>query len=104
MSPVSRAVGLALRLALLTGMRAGEVAGLARAEIENLDDPERAAITIPAARVKNGRAHLVALAPLAVETLRATCPERPRPRPARRQLSASLSPARCRTPEQRPYA
>ena len=68
--PVSRAVGQALRLALLTGMRAGEVAGLARAEIEFLDDSERAAVTLPAERVKNGRAHHVPLAPLAVETLR----------------------------------
>jgi integrase len=68
--PVSCAVGLALRLALLTGMRAGEVAGLARSEIESLDDPERAAVMLPVERVKNGRAHLVPLSPLAVETLR----------------------------------
>ena len=68
--PVSQPVGLALRLALLTGLRAGEVAGLARSEIESLDDPERAALTIRAERTKNGRGHYVPLAPLAVETLR----------------------------------
>jgi integrase len=33
--PVSRPVGHALKLALLTGMRAGEIAGLSRAEIEH---------------------------------------------------------------------
>lgn len=68
--PVSRPVGLALRLCLLTGMRAGEVAGLARAELEHLDDPERTAVILPADRVKNGRAHYVPLSLLAVETLR----------------------------------
>src|SRR5262249_506573 len=40
--PVSRRVGLALRLILLTGVRPGEVAGLARREIENLADQNRA--------------------------------------------------------------
>ena len=68
--PVSRPVGLTLRLCLLTGMRASEAAGLTRAEINHADDPERAAFTIAAERVKNSRAHLVPLAPLAVETLR----------------------------------
>ena len=42
--PVSKGVGFALRLALLTAMRAGEVAGLSRAEVADIDDPERAAI------------------------------------------------------------
>lgn len=70
MPPVSRSVGLALRLCLLTGMRAGEVAGLALAEIEYLDDPERAAVIIPSERTKNGKAHYVPLAPLAVKTVR----------------------------------
>ena len=69
--PVSRLVGLALRLCLLAGLRAGEAAGLRRAEVENLDDPERAALTIAANRTKNGRAHFVPLGPLAVETVRA---------------------------------
>jgi integrase len=68
--PVSIAVGLALRLALLTAMRAGEVAGLSRAEIVDMDDSERAAILIPAERSKNKRAHYVPLTPLAVSTVR----------------------------------
>ena len=70
MPPVSRSVGLALRLCLLTGMRAGEVAGLALAEIEYLDDTERAAVIIPGERTKNGKAHYVPLAPLAIKTVR----------------------------------
>jgi integrase len=68
--PVSRPVGLALRLCLLTGMRAGEVAGLGWCEIENIEDSERAAILLPPARVKNGRTHHVPLAPLAVAIIR----------------------------------
>src|SRR5262249_41662453 len=67
--PVSRRVGLALRLALLTGVRAGEVAGIARAEIEHLGDAKRAAWTIPADRAKNGRAHCVPLSPMAQATI-----------------------------------
>jgi integrase len=68
--PVSRRVGLALRLALLTGTRAGEVAGITRHEIEHLDAADRAAWTLPPERSKNGRAHYVPLSPLAVETIR----------------------------------
>jgi integrase len=67
--PVSRRVGLALRLALLTGVRAGEVVGITRAELEHMDDPHRAAWTIPSDRAKNGRAHYVPLSRLASETL-----------------------------------
>jgi integrase len=67
--PVSRAVGLALRLQLLTACRAGEVAGLRRSEVEHLDDRTRAALLIPAARTKNKRDHLVPLSPLAKETI-----------------------------------
>ena len=67
--PVSRRVGLALRLALLTGARAGEVVGIARAETEHLGDTNRAAWTIPATRAKNGRAHYVPLSPIAQATL-----------------------------------
>lgn len=63
--PLSPATGLALRLMLLTGLRAGEVAGLARSEITALDDADNAAILIPEERTKNGRAHLVPLAEMA---------------------------------------
>jgi integrase len=67
--PVSRRVGLALRLALLTGVRAGEVVGIKRDEIEHLGSVDRAAWTIPAGRVKNSRAHYVPLSQLARETI-----------------------------------
>ncbi|MGC2320457.1 MAG: integrase arm-type DNA-binding domain-containing protein [Bradyrhizobium sp.] len=63
--PVSEPVGVALKLALLTGLRAGEVSGLHKTEIINLDDAEQAAILIAGERVKNGRTHLVPLAPMA---------------------------------------
>ena len=68
--PVSRRVGLALRLALLTGVRAGEVVGVTRAELEHLDSADRAAWTIPASRAKNGRAHYVPLSNMAREAVR----------------------------------
>jgi integrase len=70
LSPVSRPVGLALRLALITAARANEIAGAHKAEFQNLDSTEPAWI-IPGGRVKNGRDHLVPLSPLAVETIRA---------------------------------
>ena len=67
--PVTRKVGLALRLALLTGCRSGEVAGLARSELSDLDAPEKAAWVVPAARTKNGRAHYVPLSNIAREAI-----------------------------------
>lgn len=69
--PVTRKVGLALQLALLTGARPGEVAGAQRNEIEHLDAPDRAAWTVPTERSKNKKPHYVPLSPLAVETIRA---------------------------------
>jgi integrase len=65
----SRRTGLGLRLALLLGARVGEIAGLARCELAHIDDPARAAWTIPATRVKNGRDHLLPLPPLARDTV-----------------------------------
>jgi integrase len=59
--PVSQTVGLALRLMLLTGARPGEVAGIARTELDYIDDKDRARWILPAARSKNGRSHLVPL-------------------------------------------
>jgi integrase len=67
--PVSRAVGLALRLALLTAARVSEIAEAERREFHNLDDPERAAWILPAERSKNGRAHFVPLSGLAREAV-----------------------------------
>jgi integrase len=68
-SPVSRRVGLALQLLLLTGVRPGEAAGIARAELENIDENGRARWIIPPERSKNGRAHLVPLSVLAQQTI-----------------------------------
>jgi integrase len=65
----SRRTGLGLRLALLLGARVGEIVGLARCELAHVDDPARAAWTVPAARVKNGRDHLLPLPPLARDTV-----------------------------------
>jgi integrase len=67
--PVSPATGLALRLALLTGLRAGEVAGIHRSEIIALDDADNAAILIGGERTKNGRAHFVPLSPMAQQVV-----------------------------------
>jgi integrase len=70
--PVSRQVGLALRLALLTAARASEISGARKAaEFQNLDKPDQAAWLIPGDRAKNKRDHLVLLPPLAVETIKA---------------------------------
>jgi integrase len=63
--PLLPATGIALRLALLTGLRASEIAGIHHTEITNIHDPEQAAILIPEARVKNKRDFLVPLSPLA---------------------------------------
>ena len=67
--PVSQRVGLALRLILLTGVRSGEAAGMALAELENINEKGRARWIIPAARSKNGRAHLVPLSEPARQTI-----------------------------------
>jgi integrase len=67
--PVTRKVGLALRLALLTGCRTSEVAGIKGAELSDLTAPDKAAWLVPAARSKNGRAHFVPLSSLARETV-----------------------------------
>jgi integrase len=67
--PVSKATGIALRLALVLGCRAGEVAGLQRGEL-GLDRQGRpTSWTIPADRSKNGRANYLPLSPLAVDLI-----------------------------------
>jgi integrase len=63
--PVSKGTGIALKLALLTGLRAGEVTGIHKSEVLHLEDPEKAALLIASDRVKNKRPHLVPLSPLA---------------------------------------
>src|SRR5256885_15231047 len=62
-SPDVRRTGLALRLALLTGCRVGEIAGLSRRELQNIESTTRAAWLLPGSRTKNGRDHLVPLPP-----------------------------------------
>jgi integrase len=59
--PVSPRVGLALRLMLLTGARPGEVAGISRAELENVDEKGNARWILPCGRSKNARPHLIPL-------------------------------------------
>jgi integrase len=67
--PVTRRVGLALRLALLTGGRSGEVAGISRTELADLETAGKAGWLLPAERSKNGRAHFVPLSDLARATV-----------------------------------
>jgi integrase len=67
--PVTRSVGLALRLSLLTGARANEVAGATKSELQGLGTPEPAWL-IPEERSKNKDAHLVPLSPLALAVIR----------------------------------
>jgi integrase len=70
MPPVSRRVGLALRLALATAARATEIAGARKAEFENLDNPKLAAWIIPNERAKSKTQHLIPLSRLALETVK----------------------------------
>ena len=58
-------IGLGLQMALLTGARVGEIAGMRRNELERLGEPMRAAWIIPADRTKNGREHMIPLVPMA---------------------------------------
>jgi integrase len=73
-APASRQTGLGLRLALLTGVRIGEVAGMRPNELEHLGDSARAVWNIPGNRTKNGLAHVIPLAPLALEFARELTP------------------------------
>jgi integrase len=67
LSPVTPLVGNALRLILLTGARANEMAGAARAELMSLTAPKAASWIVPGGRVKNKRDHLIPLSPLALK-------------------------------------
>jgi integrase len=71
LSPVSRGVGLALRLQLLTGARPSEAAEIDLRELAALDNADVATWTIPGARTKNKRPHLVPLSPAAVAVVNA---------------------------------
>ena len=68
-SPVSPSTGLALRLALLTGMRSSEVAGLRRDELHDLDDKTAAALVLPPDRVKTKQSLALPLPSLLLDTV-----------------------------------
>jgi integrase len=63
-TPVSRRIGQALRLVLLTGVRVTEMAGAELREFTHLDG-NQANWLIPPTRSKNGRAHVVPLSSMA---------------------------------------
>jgi integrase len=67
--PNSNRIGQALRLLLLTGARVTELAGVRLEEFDRLNEPDSATWTIPAARSKNGRKHVVPLSPAAAEII-----------------------------------
>lgn len=58
------------RLLLLTGQRRAEVGGMLRAELSDLDG-DKPTWEIPSDRTKNGRPHIVPLAPLVVTIIKA---------------------------------
>jgi len=64
--PNSKRMGQGLRLVMLTGVRINELAGAEIKEFERLDDAKNATWTIPAARSKNGKPHVVPLSRLAL--------------------------------------
>ncbi len=66
-SPNSARIGRALRLVLLTGVRVTEVAGAEIKEFDHLDDASSATWTVPGARCKNGRMHVIPLSAPALE-------------------------------------
>lgn len=64
--PMTRPTALALKLALATAQRIGEVSGIAKAEY----DLEAAMWVVPGERSKNGEPNRVPLSPLAVELIK----------------------------------
>jgi integrase len=67
--PVSKQVGLALRLTLLLGLRASEASEMAKAELEKFADSENAALHLLSERTKNKQPHWLPLLPLARGTI-----------------------------------
>jgi integrase len=55
------AMGFALKALLLTGQRPGEILGMTKSELTELDRPALARWELPPERVKNGRRHVVPL-------------------------------------------
>lgn len=66
--PMTRALALTLKLALVTAQRIGEVAGMSRSELDLSGD--KSTWTVPGERSKNGQPNRVPLSPLAVELIR----------------------------------
>lgn len=66
--PVSAQVGMALKIALLTAARAGEVTGMRKEELYELDSP-RARWEIPMERSKNRHSHVVPLSTLTAQLI-----------------------------------
>jgi integrase len=64
--PMTKPTALAMKLALLTAQRIGEVSGIAKAEY----DLEAAMWVVPGERSKNGEPNRVPLSPLAIELIR----------------------------------
>jgi integrase len=62
--PMRRPTAIAIKLALVTGQRIGEVTGITRAELELNDTAPM--WTVPGARSKNGEPNRVPLSPLAI--------------------------------------
>lgn len=78
---------LALRLALVTGQRIGEICSATTAEV----DLDKAEWLIPASKTKNGKAHMVPLSPLAMKLFREASP-----------IGEAIFPARTRSLRRHP--
>lgn len=63
-------ISAALRFLLLTGLRPGEAAGAAIAELVEVENGTRARLEIPAERMKARRQHIMPLAPMALAVVR----------------------------------
>jgi integrase len=70
--PVSKRVGRALHIALLTAVRAGEVAGMRLDELKDLDR-DSARWELSGDRTKNGMPHVVPLSADAITLIREAC-------------------------------
>jgi integrase len=70
LSPVTRPVGLSLRLCLLTGARSSEAAQPTITEFVDLQNPAQAAWLIPGERTKNKLPHWIPLSEMALATVK----------------------------------
>ncbi len=59
----------ALRVLMLLGQRPGEISGMARSELDHIDDADGPRWEIPAERMKARKAHVVPLPPLAKQII-----------------------------------